>query len=93
MANISDAEKKLLFDTLADLKARAGREEDVYIRVKGTKSVYRLDEVNQRLIHVVSLGVYRVNTAVVAQDYAASHTIWKLPVTYPGGVPTCMKGA
>lgn len=88
---LSDTEKKLLFDTLADLKKRAEREEDIYVRVEGSRAVYRLDEVNQRLIHVISGPIYRAETAVVARDYPSDHAIWKLSTTYPGGVPTCMK--
>lgn len=88
---ISDAEKNEILETLQELRTRARREEDVYVRVKGTKAVYRFDEVNQRLIHVVSLPNYVAQTATVEKDYPADASIWKLSVTFPAGLPSALK--
>jgi len=73
----------------ATLSSIFERSRSALVKPKGRPEVYEFNEDEGRLIHLVGLAVFNVtrHTFDDVQELPTDHPIWKLPVTYPGGIP------
>lgn len=91
LANVTDAEKKQLFDSLAEILKYVKAENDIYVKCDGAQPIYYFDPTSQQLIHAVNPDVFRAQTPLDVVTFPPDHDIWNLPVIYPLGVPAPLR--
>lgn len=91
LANVTDAEKKQLLDSQAEILKYVKAENDIYVKCDGAQPIYYFDPTSQQLIHAVNPEVFRAQTPLDVVTFPPDHDIWNLPVIYPLGVPAPLR--